>query len=285
MATRRVLAPAGGTDTCKAWDKFFTSEVEDPFAPEEHDFTKEQFRKWEIFRDDFIAEILAKDLAKMSTSDTGKDDVYKLFRQITHDPGEFEDWWSNMQLHMLGFNKLTDIGKIIAVLTRCTKGEAASWALVKRQEVISDKLDDWKVFTKQLKARFSDPTKEQRALNDIHNFVQGKLSVQTYLDKFEQLKSRAKISDSDALYLVKRGLTPAIMNKVYGNDDDIPTDYTTLSTKLRKIGTNLDIAWGYQRSTAGMTNNNAGSTNCYVRSRSVNSRLTGTVGSSREVRH
>ena len=203
----------------------------------------------------------------MSTSDTGKDDIYKLFRQITHDPGEFdrdrlkfEDWWSNMQLHMLGFNKLTDIGKIIAMLTRCTKGEAASWALVKRQEVISDKLDDWKVFTKQLKARFTDPTKEQRALNDIHNFVQGKLSVQTYLNKFEQLKSRAKISDLDVLYLVKRGLTLAIMNKVYGNDDDIPTDYATLSTKLRKIGTNLDIAWGYQRSTAGMANNKSGST-------------------------
>jgi hypothetical protein len=121
---------------------------------------------------------------------------------------------------------------------------------------VEAKLTLWSQFKKELKARFADPTKEQRALNEIHNFVQGKLSVQTYLDKFEQLKARSKISDTDALYLVKRGLTLAIMNKVYGNDDDIPTNYDALSKKLRKIGTNLDIACGYQRSAPGAANSN-----------------------------
>ena len=48
---------------------------------------------------------------------------------------------------------------------------------------------------KSPKQEFSDPTKEQRALNEIHNFVQGKLSVQRISINLTQLKVRSKISD------------------------------------------------------------------------------------------
>ena len=53
---------------------------------------------------------------------------------------KFEEWWSNMQLHMLGYDKLPEKGKIVAILTLdASKGEAASWAQVKREEVVNNK--------------------------------------------------------------------------------------------------------------------------------------------------
>ncbi len=78
----------------------------------------------EKFRQNYIDESLAKELSKMSTAD--KEDLPKLFRQITHDPREYdrnrvkyEEWWTNMQLHMMGYVKLSDVGKIGHVTFIC----------------------------------------------------------------------------------------------------------------------------------------------------------------------
>ena len=37
----------------------------------------------------------------------------------------YDKWYSNMQLYLLGYASISDEGKIIAVLSRLTKGDAA----------------------------------------------------------------------------------------------------------------------------------------------------------------
>jgi hypothetical protein len=59
------------------------------------------------------------------------------------------------------------------------------------------------LFSADLKACFSDPICAQKALNEIHNFTQGRQQVAEYLDQFEILKTISKIGDEEVLYLVK----------------------------------------------------------------------------------
>ncbi len=69
-------------------------------------------------------------------------------------------------------------------------------------------------------ACFSDPIHPQKALNKIHNFTQGKMSIAMYLDRFEILKSISKIGDTKALYLIWRGLNPRILSVMYASHKD-----------------------------------------------------------------
>ena len=64
----------------------------------------------------------------------------KLFRQAIASPSEYDGtkkefttWWSNMQLYLLGYASISDEGKIIAMLSHLTKGDAAFWAQVKKE--------------------------------------------------------------------------------------------------------------------------------------------------------
>ena len=58
-------------------------------------------------------------------------DTQKLFRQAVASPSDyngskrdFANWWLNMQLYLLGYASISDKGKIIAVLSCLTKGDA-----------------------------------------------------------------------------------------------------------------------------------------------------------------
>jgi hypothetical protein len=122
VATVQVTALNPGTVEREAWEKYWSVEAETPFVETSYSLTREEVKKWEKFRQNYMDEHLAEELSKMSTTD--KEDIPKLFRQITHDPGEydgnrikFKEWWSNMQLHMMGYEKLPELGKIVAVLT------------------------------------------------------------------------------------------------------------------------------------------------------------------------
>jgi hypothetical protein len=113
------------------------------------------------------------------------------------------------------------------VLGFFTKGDTTTWARVKKEEALADKLRSWEAFASDIKARFSDPIRAQKALNEIHNFTQGRRQVAEYLDQY---------SGDEALYLVKRGLNPRILSLIYGNDADLPTTYTEIIKKAQKIG-------------------------------------------------
>ena len=74
-------------------------------------------------------------------------DTQKLFRQAVASPSkydgtkkEFTTWWSNMQLYLLGYASISDEGKIIAMLSRLTKGDAAFWVQAKKEDVIKGNL-------------------------------------------------------------------------------------------------------------------------------------------------
>jgi hypothetical protein len=100
---------------------------------------------------------------------------------------------------------------------------------------------------------FSDPICAQKALNEIHNFTQGRQQVAEYLDQFEILKMISTVGNDEALYLVKQGLNPHILSLIYGNDADPPTTYTEIVKKARKISQNLDLNQGLLMSLSGST--------------------------------
>ena len=123
-------------------------------------------------------------------------DTQKLFRQAVASPSEYDGtkkvfatWWSNMQLYLLGYSSISDEGKIIVMLSRLTKGDAAFWAQAKKEDIIKGNLRKFDEFKAQLEQRFSDPIRLQQALNEIHSFTQGKMSAQAFLDKFEDRKT------------------------------------------------------------------------------------------------
>jgi hypothetical protein len=182
----------------------------------------------------------------------------KAFRQAIQKPdtydgkrAKFADWWADMQCYLLGYPMLNEGSKILVVLGFLTEGDAALWACSKKLEAVAGRLDAWAEFEASIKERFSDPIRTQTAMNEIHNFTQGKMQVATYLDKFDILKTQSGIANEEALYLVKRGLNPRILALIYGSDVDPPNTYALLTTKARKIGQNLDISRGLQASLSG----------------------------------
>ena len=167
---------------------------------------------------------------------------------------KFADWWADLRLYLKGFTGLSHEARILTALGFFTKGEAAAWARVKKEEALDDKLRSWEAFTSDVEARFADPIRAQKALNEVHNFTQGRLQVAQYLDQFEILKTISGVGDSEALYLVKRGLNPRILSLIYGNDSDPPTSYAEIIKKARKIGQNLDLNRGLLMSLGGSSN-------------------------------
>jgi hypothetical protein len=53
---------------------------------------------------------------------------------------KFTDWWADLQLYLKGFSELSHEARIITVLGFFTKGDAAMWARVKKEEALADKL-------------------------------------------------------------------------------------------------------------------------------------------------
>ena len=104
------------------------------------------------------------------------------------------------------------------MLSCLTKGDAAFWAQVKKEDVIKGNLRKFNEFKVQLEQWFSNPIQPQQALNEIHSFTQGKMSAQAFLNKFELLKGISGLRDEESLYLLCQGLAPRIMSLIYGSD-------------------------------------------------------------------
>jgi hypothetical protein len=135
------------------------------------------------------AELLRKALAKPEHYDGNR--------------AKFADWWADLQLYLKGFSELSHEARIITALGFFTKGDAATWAHIKKEEALTDKLQSWEAFASDVEACFSDPICAQKALNEIHNFTQGRRQVAKYLNQFEILKTISTVGNDKALYLVK----------------------------------------------------------------------------------
>jgi hypothetical protein len=96
------------------------------------------------------AELLQKAL-------TGKPEHYDGNR------AKFADWWADLQLYLKGFSELSHEARIITALGFFTKGDAAMWACIKKEEALADKLRSWEAFASDVEAHFSDPICAQKA--------------------------------------------------------------------------------------------------------------------------
>ncbi len=264
--TYTVQLPPERTFERQAWDQLVVGEWNvRPNEPAE--LTESGLRRWEAFRDRYVAEEnqkLALAAARrgkkpeqtMSTSaEMSTTDQNKLFRQIVSDPGDFdgdrskfEAWWNNMQIYLMGYTGVNDIAKVMAVLTRLKFGEAEAWARVKKQNIIETAGADWREFSQELQERFDDVSKVQKARNDIHNFHQDRKSTNAYLDQFEILKSVTKTTDDTAYYLLTRGISSNVLNRLYGSKEKVPDTYKELVPAIRAIGQNIDIIHGLRQS-------------------------------------
>jgi hypothetical protein len=102
--------------------------------------------------------------------------LQKALTKLEHYDGnraKFTNWWADLQLYLKGFSELSHEARIITALGFFTKGDAAMWARVKKEEALANKLQSWEAFVSDVEARFSDPICMQKALNEIHNFTQG----------------------------------------------------------------------------------------------------------------
>ena len=146
-----------------------------------------------------------------------------------------------MQIYLMGYTGVNDIAKVMAVLTRLKFGEAEAWARVKKQNIIETAGADWREFSQELQERFDDVSKVQKARNDIHNFHQDRKSTNAYLDQFEILKSVTKTTDDTAYYLLTRGISANVLNRLYGSKEKVPETYKELVPAIRAIAQNIDI--------------------------------------------
>ena len=55
-----------------------------------------------------------------------------------------------MQLYLLGYASISDEGKIIAILSHLTKGDAMFWAQAKKEDIIKGNLRKFDEFKAQL---------------------------------------------------------------------------------------------------------------------------------------
>src|ERR1700759_299275 len=162
---------------------------------------------------------------------------------------KFADWWASMQMYLGPYEDTTDKVRIGTVLGFLRYGEAAIWGRIKRQEVIDKKLTSWDDFVKQLEERFKDYSLQQKAANDLHNYVhKSKESLIKYLDRFETYKTMSGCSDETAVNYLRRGISWTMMRQIFGTADKIPEKYDDLMKQLRALGRNMELAWGYQQS-------------------------------------
>jgi hypothetical protein len=116
----------------------------------------------------------------MATDDAAKtaELLQKAIAKLEHFDGnraKFADWWADLRLYLKGFTGLSHKARILTALGFFTKGEAAAWARIKKEEALDDKLRSWEAFASDVETRFADPICMQKALNEIHNFTQGRL--------------------------------------------------------------------------------------------------------------
>jgi hypothetical protein len=144
----------------------------------------------------------------------------------------------NGSLHM-GFDGMDDKMRITMVLSNL-KGEAEIWSQVKVEEVNNGTIASWASFEQEMEERFTDNMRKEKGQHDIHNFVQGKMSTDKYVDQFELLKQEAGLTDEESLYPLKKGISLAIQTRLYGSTTKVPDKYADFVQAVRAIGLGLD---------------------------------------------
>ena len=234
-----------------------------------YDLTQGDVDDWEEYKEEFYIsqqpqtapeppaeqqEEMAEQQAAQQVENLPVTEQNKLFQKVVADPGafdgqrdKFDAWWRAVKLYMFGFQGANDVTKIALVLSRMSLGEANAWSRTKMDELVDGTLVNWTNFSQEVSERFTDPSRVRKVQSDIHNYSQGRMSADTYLDRFEILKAESKTPDQTALYLLQQGLSKEVINCLYGSNVAIPTEYKEFVQAVRVIGQNLDSAHGLRR--------------------------------------
>jgi len=166
-------------------------------------------------------------------------------KTLVPDPGffdgtrtKFDDWWRNMKL-FLRFNKVTAADdKAIAVISRMRGGTAGAFGDMKFREIEDDDdAVDWDEFVEELEKTFADDALQERAQWQIEKFKQGEKHTADFLIEFEVLKSRAKIDEKHAMFLLKKNVRAEIIRTVMGYPpSSIPKSYEDWKETIMSIG-------------------------------------------------
>lgn len=159
------------------------------------------------------------------------------------DPSQWENW-SRLLVTFINMNKsrfLSDAKIIQFATTLMTDGWPGTWAQRFVDEVLaraatagqptSPEDADWGTWTpffESLKKSFEDPNKANIAAQALDLIKQGKQTADQFFQRFDQLIKKANLTDSTTLInMLKRKLSPAVIDRIYASDSPIPTTYDT----------------------------------------------------------
>ena len=118
-----------------------------------------------------------------------------------------------------------------------TEGSAAAWA----QKFADDHLDepnlgDWDNFLDNLTESFQDHTADRSAREGIEHFLQGKQTIDEFLNHFETLLSDANVeSDAEKIHLLERNIHTDVVDAIYGFGS-LPTTFAAYKQRAIGIG-------------------------------------------------
>jgi Retrotransposon gag protein len=103
---------------------------------------------------------------------------------------------------------------------------AARWAshIIGELEAGTRTYKDWNEFRTQLLMAFKDPNKKEAAQWRLEQLKQGTRPATEFFVEFEELKSLAKYNDERYIALLKRNLSPQVVERIY-TLENIPTSY------------------------------------------------------------
>jgi hypothetical protein len=143
------LAPPTEGYELEAWKSWCA--LREVRATNSFNVTKADHDDWRKHRDDYVSKKLTKeteDRLSIAMADDAKvakaaELLQKALTKPEHYDGnraKFADWWADLQLYLKGFSELSHEARIITALGFFTKGDTATWAHVKKEEVLADKL-------------------------------------------------------------------------------------------------------------------------------------------------
>ena len=169
-----------------------------------------------------MADTVVEELKKFSK----KVDMAKIIR----DPGsftkreDFDAWWRATKRWITAQDGLSDLQKILAVLSRMTGAPADNWAAKeedKYQKFAEDQKDDeiiWKNFVDGIEKRWAITHKSDTAKARIYALKQGQKTVDEFLDEFEHLLELSKLGDETGKFLLEQNATRRITDLVSSTD-------------------------------------------------------------------
>ena len=193
--------------------------------------------------------------------------------RIIKDPGafikreDFDTWWRATRRWIASQDGLSDIQKILAVLSRMSEPPADNWA-AKEEDKYQKFLDEgrtdeiiWGNFVADLEKRWAITHKTEAAKAKIYALKQERRSVDEFLDEFEHLLELSKLGDETGKFLLEQNATRRITEQVSSIDETYASYLEKVRAKGRQFeGHAIVIRAGQTTSSSGDRKTSSGTT-------------------------